>query len=305
MSKPLRKQLVQGIPRRHSATGGYTIIEVMIFLAVTGVLLVSALYVFSGRQGRTQFTQGVQEASSKIRDVMNEVSSGYFQSNGDFTCQASASGPTFPSGQQTNLGQNTDCIFIGKIVQLGPLQDACDASGQNLSNCNDYTVFTIVGLRQTTTVNGKQEVTSLAAAKPVLPHTNPNLSYTNELPWQIHATSMWAVYDDTVTPIGAFGFVTTFPGAGGNDDLVSGSQSFDLITVANTSLGESNDTIASRVSDAATFNDTLRSPNQVIICLESGTTSPARPAAITIGGSGRQLSTETFFDAAVPEVCNS
>lgn len=285
---------------------GYTIIEVMIFLVVTGLLLVSALYVFSGRQGRTQFTQGTQELNSKIRDLINEVASGYYQSNADFRCVGSASGPSFPSGQQTNLGENTDCIFMGKIVQIGNLQSGCDASSQDTSNCNSYTVFAIVGLRQKTTVNGKQEVTSITEAKPVTPHTSPNLSDTREMPWQIHATSMWAVYGDTVSPIGAFGFVTTFPGYGGNnDDLVSGSQSFDLITVSNTGLGQGNDMVASRVADPATFNDSLRSPSQVIICLESGTTSPARPAAITIGGNGRQLSTETFFDAAVPEVCNS
>src|SRR4051812_35553772 len=93
---------------------GYTIIEVLIVLAVTGVLLASALRLISGQQARTEFSQSIRDVQSQINDVMNNVSSGYFATGGKVGCTTSSSGPTLSSTPPSGgSGTSKDCILIG------------------------------------------------------------------------------------------------------------------------------------------------------------------------------------------------
>lgn len=80
-------------------TKGYTIIEVMIFMVVSGGLLVSVLGSISGQQQKTRFQTGVRDFESQIQDMINDVETGYYPSNGD-------------------PGTTATKIFIGKGIQF-------------------------------------------------------------------------------------------------------------------------------------------------------------------------------------------
>lgn len=106
--------------------GGYTLIEVMIFLAVSGVLFISAVALIQGQQGRTQFSQSIRDIDSKVQQYVDEVSASYFPSTDKYSCRlvrdlAGKDRPnvtTLLGGNTKSVGTNENCIFLGKALQF-------------------------------------------------------------------------------------------------------------------------------------------------------------------------------------------
>ena len=96
-------------------SGGYTIIEVMIVIAITGVLFLSSVLVFQQQQGRTGFSQAVQDLSSKIQNFASEVSAGTYDGSQGYFCAADASGNV--SLTRINV-DNSGCVFLGRVIQV-------------------------------------------------------------------------------------------------------------------------------------------------------------------------------------------
>lgn len=134
---------------------GYTIVEVLIFLAVSALLFGTTMAMLSGRQSRTQFSNSVRDFETKLLDVANDVANGYYQSPGDIKCTKSG---TTVSIQPTTgtLGTNKDCILVGRVVKLG--------MGPG-GGSEKYGIYSLVGLRESTP--GK-DVAGLGESKPVL-----------------------------------------------------------------------------------------------------------------------------------------
>ncbi|HET9721814.1 MAG TPA: hypothetical protein VFP32_02180 [Candidatus Saccharimonadales bacterium] len=104
---------------------GYTIFEVMIVLAVTSVLFVSAVTVFSGRQQKTQFSQMMYDLQSQIQSYANQVSTGAFPGTQNYSCSAQNYGDpsyTRPVLTATPQAQSTsqDCVYLGRAIQAIP-----------------------------------------------------------------------------------------------------------------------------------------------------------------------------------------
>lgn len=100
-------------------TGGYTVVEVMIVLAVSGVLLFSAITVFNGKQSSTQFTQAMQDVASKIQSYATQTTSGSVPDISGYKCQVGgiiSPRPTFSSGS----GSSEQCIFMGRALLVRP-----------------------------------------------------------------------------------------------------------------------------------------------------------------------------------------
>jgi prepilin-type N-terminal cleavage/methylation domain-containing protein len=134
-------------PKDHS---GFTIIEVMIVLVVTGALFVSAAILISGRQNQTAFDQAIHQIQADIQQTVNEVAVGYFPDT-DFSCVASGSGPSLGSGG-SGQGTNNGCVFLGKVMQF-KVHD---------TDPEQYATYAIAGLQRA----GNKEVQSLAEAMP-------------------------------------------------------------------------------------------------------------------------------------------
>lgn len=137
---------------------GFTIIETMIFLAVSGLLFVAVLAFIGGKTGQTEFDDGIHTAFSQFQNISQGVANGfYYNANNPFYCYTNDSNTqpivTVPNG--THQGQNLGCTFIGTIVQM-------DYNG----NPTMYAVYTLVGRQFVYGSGGKQDVTSLEQAYP-------------------------------------------------------------------------------------------------------------------------------------------
>ncbi|HSX05758.1 MAG TPA: prepilin-type N-terminal cleavage/methylation domain-containing protein [Candidatus Saccharimonadales bacterium] len=100
------------------AAQGFTIVEVMIVLAVSSLMFITAVVIINGRQSKTQFTTAINGLQQQIQQIINETTSGYYPNQGTFTCIGTTSPVTF-NGSASPQGSNGGCIFMGKAVQFG------------------------------------------------------------------------------------------------------------------------------------------------------------------------------------------
>jgi type II secretory pathway pseudopilin PulG len=134
---------------------GFTILETMIVLAVSGLLLISALALISGKQGTAEFQTAINDLQQQIQQVINQTESGYYPSQSDFTCTAMPGmAPVIDTNTNVSRGTNSDCLLLGNVIYFGPG-----------NTTNSYSVYPMAAYRLTTSAN-PIEVTSLAEAQP-------------------------------------------------------------------------------------------------------------------------------------------
>lgn len=113
----------------HGSRRGYTIIEVMIVLAISGALLASSVAIFRGQQAETEFSQSLLDMQSKFQSYGTEVSSANLPSG--YTCalqQDGSTGANYPAltlnaTQTSDSTSNQDCLFLGRAIQIIPGTD--------------------------------------------------------------------------------------------------------------------------------------------------------------------------------------
>lgn len=136
---------------KRCASGGFTLVESMIVLAVTGVLFVSLAGMVSGQQAKARFKSAMTDITTQIQSQINEVSTGYYPNAGNFQCQTIGGNPVLSNGASA-LGENSDCTFLGRAMMYGiPGTDP-----------EQYMVQTLVGARRTLT---NQEPLTLQQAR--------------------------------------------------------------------------------------------------------------------------------------------
>ncbi len=250
--------------------GGYTIVEVLIFLAVSGAMFFAALGFIGGQQNKAQFLNAVRDFESKLGDIANDVTTGYYTRSVDFSCQEVSGAPSISDALTTDQGANGDCIFIGTVLKFG---------GDG-GNRDKFLQFAMAGLRQTST---GQNVTTLAQAtpRPVYGTTGNLQNAVQEFTVGYGATVSCVAFNASSCTAGspndaAFGFYTTF---GGISPTGQGSSiETDIVPYNNITMNQS---IAATAANLAIPNPI--SITNVLICLESGGTK--QYALVKIGGT--------------------
>lgn len=271
---------------------GFTVLEVMIFLAVSAGLLVSTTLVLSGQQRKTQFTQAVREVESQIQDIINDVATGYYANTNNFTCSASgASGrPVIVAAASNTQGANRGCIFLGRAIQFA-------VNGTNESGVNIYNVVgrqeVIVGAFTREVKDLDQAVpTAIAPGSGAVPGTStiPDGITSVTLNNGLRARRMYYRVGAVNTNIGAVAFLSNFGQyAPSGANLISGAQQVNLIPVVGSGL---NNTSQATVDQIDSINNTtpVNPGDGVVICFDDG--GGLNHAELTIGSSNRQLSTK-------------
>jgi type II secretory pathway pseudopilin PulG len=232
------------------ATGGFTIVETLIVLAITGVMFVSIIALVSGRQNKTRFVQAANSIQSEIEQIIGEVQSGYSPDTQKFSCAAD---PVV----RTDQGGNSKCISLGKVLQF---------------DTDKYYVYSLAG----------NKYSSIRTAYPsqsfqdAQPRVRDDATLTTGLKYGL--TKEWMRLNGA--NIGSVAFVPYF--AGNDEGLVYGSQSTQIVPIGG-GLGATaiNNNIVAAYAD--------KNPqNGVQVCFRSGGTEQS--ALVTIGGSKRMNS---------------
>lgn len=95
---------------------GYTIVEVLLFLAISSFMFIAAAVFINGKQSSAEFRQGMNGMNAVLSKVINDVNNGVYPSNEDFTCTAGASGLSFSDGATDNQSVSTKCTYVGKMI---------------------------------------------------------------------------------------------------------------------------------------------------------------------------------------------
>lgn len=275
-----------------SSQGGFTIVETLIVLGVTGMMVIGAILLVSGQQNRVQFQQSIQDVQARIQQAINEVGAGYYPSNDNLICQRQAGQVSLSSGSREQ-GTNTGCIFLGKALQFG----AASANGQ------DMVVHTIAGLEDNAGGDlAAADPTSVARGLSTNSSANfPDASVSNQLLYGLTTVDMYYFEGASRRTVGAVAFVN---GLGKYEDsqLMSGSQQVDVIPVDGSGPAASGGFVTDkrRVADAINTNLASGSKNPtsgVRICLASAGTRQS--GLITIGSSNRGPSVTLAIKASV------
>ncbi len=268
---------------------GFTIVETLIVLAVTGALFISAMALIGGQQAKTEFSQSVRELDSKIRDLANDVTTGNYSIPAKYSCAVSGGTLTILPSATDTLGNNKDCLFIGKVLQPGYGADR-----------NILRIYTVAG-RRLKAAGG--DVTNLNEATPQSMGAGSYMDTKLEGGLMVGRVT----YDYGVGgggDIDAFGFFTTFPtAAASGNGLTSGSSLTDIYPLIGTLPAPSPsgttgvvETVIANLLGAIPKNPTIT------VCVLSGGTD--QHATITIGGSGGNGQLTTKLDIQSGKVCS-
>jgi type II secretory pathway pseudopilin PulG len=250
---------------------GYTIIEVMIFLLVSTALLGSVITMISGRQERVRFTQSVENVERRLQDILNDVSTGYYPTTGNFSCQGnSTTGLTFGT-THIEQGANRDCVFLGKAIWFGS------------SGSTSYGAYTMVGLRNAANL-------TQANARLLGAGGNPGIVDNYSILADAEVKKTVSLSDPSRNLTGV-ALVSEFSQTSALTNEVSGN-------AARVSLYEVEGNFPANAGNPGM----QLASDGVMLCLQQGGVF-GRKAAIKIGADGgRQLGTEVLIDQW-PEGC--
>jgi hypothetical protein len=143
--------------------GGYTLLEVTLFLAISSIIFVTTILAFRGQYATNEFITSMNDVNSKIKQYINDVNNGYNGSGSagtlNYRCNiipAPAGRPTLLPGFNSDTGTNEECIFLGKVFHFS----------NTSPNENLLHVYSVLGRRTYNSGGQVILVDSLSAANP-------------------------------------------------------------------------------------------------------------------------------------------
>lgn len=264
-----RQPLILRQPRAGKRPGsGYTIIEVMIVLAVSGVMFLIAASFIGGKQAQTAFTAGVNQMASNIQNVIEQVTDGSY-SDIPLNCAFDGTSLTFPVGTSAQ-GTNANCVFLGKVLHF-------QESGLSTAATQAYEVFSLAGGRSATSGTA---ITTPAAADTQVISSPVDLTDQEIVPQSLDVSKVSfnnGIFESHATSYG-LGFLQGQGTVNGGTTLANGTQSIGLYYVSTLTDSENQGTAIGDIN-GGTY---LKPARDADICLTDGT----RYADITVGNTG-------------------
>jgi type II secretory pathway pseudopilin PulG len=216
---------------------GYTIIEVMIFLAVSSFMFVVAAYFVQGKVANSEFTQAMNNINSNVQQVINNVVDDNYPPINNAQCSVANRSLTISQSNVSTEGANQQCIVDGQVIQF--------AVGSNPSDFNIYSVAACTYSNCSGSFTTGTQSTNLSQAGPTVidPGTNDNcqndpsatvylnLTTCNQLSWGMHVTAMYDYNNGNIISTNSIGFFSSLA-QNQTQGLQSSSQSVLVIDPA-------------------------------------------------------------------------
>jgi prepilin-type N-terminal cleavage/methylation domain-containing protein len=100
---------------------GFTIVEVLLALAISGAILAASISIFAGRREDTQFDQAVYDLQSKLNSYVNQVSTKFVPGYKDYKCNLSgapARPVLTPIAATSDETTGQECIYLGDAIEV-------------------------------------------------------------------------------------------------------------------------------------------------------------------------------------------
>ncbi len=273
------------------STGGYTIIEVMIFLAVSAFMFILAAAFIQGKQQAAQFNQGMNSINSVVQQTISDIGDNNYLPT-QITCTATPSGNLIFQNSGGNQGQNYDCTSLGKVIQF----DVANTNGQG------FNIYTLAGCHyakcqpdrtdplETPSPNSFSQAapTVIDPADPAVNDCTPrgnqvNLTVCDRLKWGLQATAMYDDSTGTPIPTNSIGIFNSFIEANG-EGLVSGAQYEQAVDTGFNGVNFSSNVTESQMARLLNGNMSSATPivdPYFVVCFKDGA---GHAGALTIGG---------------------
>lgn len=244
---------------------GYTIVESMIFLTITGMLLASVILLMGGHQQKSEFSSAVMDLDSKIQSVIGNVATGYYNNTGQTKCTLDSSGHIVTldnSGPAGSQGTNSGCVFIGQVIIFPAVNE------------NDVTVFSVAGLRNK--AGTLQTALNLQESEPVLFNsTREKYVLGNGAVLKSVKYKNGGVTNDMAT----IGIITSFAGISPSGSLSSGAAYTNLLAL----IGNDESSVNGELNNA--IPSERMNPESIEICI----TDNSQDGLITISGGSTKV----------------
>jgi type II secretory pathway pseudopilin PulG len=196
---------------------GFTIVETLMFLAVSGVIFVSAVALISGQLSNSQSKDAMNQLESTVRGTLNDVSNGYYpEFNTNYSCNGVANGST--------RGTNQDCMFAGKSITFGPTQTSVCGNKNAVMLIDTYVVP-----QSTTVVTSASDLTLICG-----------LEVAENYPGSIQPLSDYQGKEFYILNTNySYSNSSTFSSSGGSNSVVLEKSDGGRLTVLNGGTGDS------------------------------------------------------------------
>lgn len=251
---------------------GFTVVETMIFLGVSAALFISAMALVGGQQAKAEFNYGIQEFSAQIRDIVNDVSTGYYPYSPGTTC--------FATGSSSAQGTNSGCIFIGRVIQFAPNDIPSNPPREGIR------IFTVTGRRQVTTGGITRDVFNLAESETRPLNQVEDVRIPNGM--QIEWVRIGGVGGTNVGSVGYFTNFTKYQDES-KSLLESESRNVNVVPINGTSIIQSQLAASTAIRNNAPTS--TPNPDQgITVCMESA--GEDFYVMLNLGGNLNQLSND-------------
>lgn len=161
--------------QRRSQQAGFTLIEVMLFLAITGLLFLIGFFGTGAQIRSVRFNDSMRGLHSYLQKQYGLVSTGANPRDASSTCTSSGGlgqPPTFGSGTSVSgdtAGDAGDCVLLGRLMKFEP-------------NTSKLTSYYIVGRRLDFGQLTGDDMTDLANSGPTI---SPQAADNYQVNWGV------------------------------------------------------------------------------------------------------------------------
>lgn len=278
--------------RTRRKSRGYTIVEVMIFLAISGFMFLIAAVFVNGKQGKAEFRQSLNDINNQLQQTINDVNNGLYPWPGNLACTAPPGSPPQIQLGTSNQGGNEGCVFLGKVIQFGTEQN----------NESGYNIYSVAARQYVTTAADGTIPTNFNAAQPEVIYVNGG-DPTEYKQFSYGMTVKCMFYEGG--KINAIGFFSSFGSYAKKETLASGAQDVVVLPLKAASGTVNPPASSASVRDAvhnirSTDNSEIDFHPNIEIWFDGGN---GQFGQLSIGSKGQRLTTDVQINNTLPNGC--